>query len=71
MFHHASEYTYFVFRLQGAFSELIPLSKSIYAKRTISHSGRDERLLVLGTQTRAPPMCLLSLIGFNYFSTMV
>jgi hypothetical protein len=35
-------------------TDLIPLSKSIYAKRTISHSGRDERLLVLGTQTRAP-----------------
>jgi hypothetical protein len=39
--------------------------------KTIPHSGRDERLLVLGTQTRAPPVCLVSLIGSKYFSTVV
>jgi hypothetical protein len=28
-------------------------------------------LLVLGTQARAPPVCLVSFIGSNYFSAVV
>jgi|GEM_PF-6931505 len=50
---------------------IIPLTKSIYAKRAIIHTGRDERLLVLGTQTRAPPVCLVPFIWSKYFSAVV
>jgi len=48
-----------------------PLPKSIYDKRAIPHTGRDERLLVLGTQTRAPPVCLVPFIWFKYFPAVV
>ena len=38
-------------------SRLIPLPKNIDFESGISHTGRYERRLVLGTQTHASPVC--------------